>query len=166
MKITPEGKQNLEREIRKLQEELKALREEKARAYNLTGDTWHDNPYFNSLEQQERTIGTKIAEIQGVLKEGELVNQTRNMDTVGIGSIVRCLSVYEGEEEIEILELVGHGETDIAHGKIGYESPLGRNLMGLHQDDIVTFDVPGGKTTYRILRFYASWEDARQDREV
>lgn len=166
MKITPEGKQNLEQEIRKLQEQLQTLREEKTRAYNLTGDTWHDNPYFNSLEQQERTLSAKIAETQKILKEAELVIQERSMDTVDIGSIIKCLSVFDGEEEIDILELVGHGGTDIAHGKIHYESPLGRNLMGLHQGDTATFDVPGGRTTYRILRFYASREDAEQDSEV
>lgn len=166
MKITPESKQNLEQEVRKLQEELQALREEKLRAYNLTGDTWHDNPYFNSLEQQERALVAKIAETETILKEAELVVQERSMDTVDIGSIIKCLSVFDGEEEIEILELVGHGGTDVAHGKIHYESPTGHNLMGLHQGDTVTFDVPGGEITYQILRFYASWEDAEQDREV
>lgn len=166
MKITPESKQNLEQEISKLQKELQTLREEKLRAYNLTGDTWHDNPYFNSLEQQERTLMAKIAETETILKEAELVIQERNMDTVGIGSIIKCLSVFDGEEESDILELVGHGGTDVAHGKIHYESPTGRNLMGMHQGDTVTFDVPGGSITYRILRFYASWEDAEQDREA
>lgn len=164
MKITPEGKQNLEQEIKKLEEDLQALREEKVRAYNLSGDTWHDNPYFNSLEQQERTLSAKIAEVQTILKEADLVVQSRSLETIEIGSIVKCLSVFDGEEEVEFLELVGHGESDIAHGKIYYESPLGRNLMGLHQGDVVTFDVPGGKTTYQILRFYASWDDANRDR--
>ena len=53
MKITAEGKEKLQAQIEKLTKDLEKLREEKANAYVLTGDTWHDNPYFNQLEQAE-----------------------------------------------------------------------------------------------------------------
>lgn len=88
-KITLEGKQKIEENIQELMEELKQLRKEKVVAYNLTGDTWHDNPYFNKLEQDERALNTKINEAQEILKNAEIVDSaSRNMETVEIGSIV------------------------------------------------------------------------------
>ncbi len=123
-KITLEGKQKIEENIQELMEELKQLRKEKVVAYNLTGDTWHDNPYFNKLEQDERALNTKINEAQEILKNAEIVDSaSRNMETVEIGSIVECICNYLDLEEIEneIFEIVGHGEADVNNGKIHYE---------------------------------------------
>ena len=52
-KITEKGRENLQAQIEKLREDLKKLRDNKASAYTQTGDTWHDNPYFNQLERDE-----------------------------------------------------------------------------------------------------------------
>lgn len=88
-KITLEGKQKIEENIQELMEELKQLRKEKVVAYNLTGDTWHDNPYFNKLEQDERALNTKINEAQEILKNAEIVDSaSRNMETVEILSLI------------------------------------------------------------------------------
>ena len=120
-KITLEGKQKIEENIQELMEELKQLRKEKVVAYNLTGDTWHDNPYFNKLEQDERALNTKINEAQEILKNAEIVDSaSRNMETVEIGSIVECICNYLDLEETEneIFEIVGHGEADVNNGKM------------------------------------------------
>ncbi|MBD5469456.1 MAG: hypothetical protein HDR21_15125 [Lachnospiraceae bacterium] len=160
-KITLEGKQKIEENIQKLLEEMKKLREEKNIAYNLTGDTWHDNPYFNKLEQDERALNTKINEAQELLKNAEIVEgNNRNMETVDIGSIIKCICTYPDFEEVMIFEIVGHGETDVDAGRIHYESLVAQNIMGLHLNDIVTFNTPGGEVQYKIVEFYGNWENA------
>lgn len=164
-KITLEGKQKIEANIQKLMEELKALREEKVVAYNMTGDTWHDNPYFNKLEQDERSLNTKINEAMEILKNAEIVNSKgRNTEKIEIGSIVKCICTYSDGEEIEILEIVGHGESDINSGKIHYESLVAQNILGHNLNDTITFDTPGGTVQYKIEKFYSSWEEVEQDR--
>lgn len=167
MKITVEGKQKMEAHIQELMEELKELRKEKALAYDLTGDTWHDNPYFNKLEQDERVLNTKINEVEGILKNAEVIEDTvRSMETVEIGSIVKCLCIYPSFEEIAVFEIVGHGETDVENGKIHYESLVAQNIMGLHVNDNVSFDTPGGRVQYKIVEFYENWDDVNKEGEL
>ena len=67
MKVTLEGKKKSEAIIQQLKQDLNSLREEKLIAYNSSGDTWHDNPYFNKLEADERTLNAKIEEAQNIL---------------------------------------------------------------------------------------------------
>lgn len=163
MKITVEGKQKVEAQIQDLMNELKELREEKAKAYELTGDTWHDNPYFNKLEQDERVLNTKIGEAQSILKNAEIINDTeRNMEFVEIGSIVKCQCTYSNFEEVIVFEIVGHGETDVDNGKIYYESLVAKNIMGLHVNDNKSFDTPGGRVNYKILDFFESWDEVKK----
>lgn len=164
-KITQEGKKNIEERIQELQENLKKLRDEKLVAYNSTGDTWHDNPYFNKLEADERALELEIAETMEILKDAEIIeSDDRNMETIEIGSIVKCLCTYSDFEETDIFEIVGHGETDINNGKIHYESLVAQNILGLHVNDTVSFVTPGGQVEYKILKFYADWDMANKDR--
>ena len=85
------------------------------------------------------------------------------METIEIGSIVKCLCTYPDFEEVIIWEIVGHGEADVNNGKIHYESLVAKNILGLHLKDIVSFNTPGGKVNYKILKFYENWDEAIQD---
>jgi len=166
MKITEEGMKKVQENIEKMMEDMRLLREEKLRAYNLTGDTWHDNPYFNKLEQDERALTKKIEEAQAILKEAELVpSDGRCMEQVDIGSIVKCMCVYPDFEELEIYEIVGEGESDIVSGKIHYQSPVAQNIMGLKINEEKSFETPAGLAKYQIIKFYSSWEEAKADAE-
>ena len=145
-------------------DELRKLREEKNIAYNSTGDTWHDNPYFNKLEQDERALNTKISEAQAVLKDAEILDgSNRDMEKVDIGSIVKCVCTYSDSEEEVVFEIVGHGETDVNKGKIHYESLVAKNIIGLHLYDTVSFNTPGGETRYKVIKFYPDWNATKED---
>ena len=165
MKITIEGKEKIQTKIEDLKAELQKIREEKASAYVLTGDTWHDNPYFNQLEQAEQRVILSIAESQKVLEEAELVNRdNKNAEVVDIGSIVKCSCFYVAEDTVEeeIYEIVGHGEADVFEGKIAYDSSVAKNIIGHKVNDEVTFEIPSGEVKYKILAIYSSWEEARK----
>lgn len=163
-KITREGKKKIEDRIEELQNNLKKLRDEKLIAYNSTGDTWHDNPYFNKLEADERVLELEISETIKLLKDAEIVeSDQRNMEIVGIGSIVKCLCTYPDFEETIVWEIVGHGEADVNNGKIHYESLVAQNILGLHLNDTISFKTPGGEVNYKILKFYKDWTTANQD---
>ncbi len=51
--LSKQGKELLGKRIEKALAELDAIRAEKEIAYTASGDTWHDNPGFNALEQAE-----------------------------------------------------------------------------------------------------------------
>ena len=153
-------------QIQKLQDSLQKLRAEKSLAYTATGDTWHDNPYFNKLEADERALELEIAKAMSWLTDSEILeNGNRNMETIEIGSIVKCLCVYPDFEEILFLEIVGYGETDVDNGKIHYESLIAKNIIGHHVNDVIPIKLPAGSVDYKILKFYENWDDANADRE-
>lgn len=161
MKITEEGKGKLEAELEAMNLELQKIIDEKTKAYELTGDTWHDNPYFNQQEQRERAMIAKIRKLRADLKDAEIVSGVRNMASVDIGSIIRCHCTYPGFDGEKVIEIVGHGEGNPAEGKIDYKTPVGQNLMGHKKGDKVSFKIPRGAAVYEILEFYPSREAAK-----
>lgn len=161
MKITEEGKRKLEAELEAMNAELQKIIDEKTKAYELTGDTWHDNPYFNQQEQREREMLAKIKKLRAELKEAEIVSATRNMTQADIGSIMRCHCKYPGFDGEKVIEIVGHGEGNPAEGKIDYKTPVGQNLMGHKKGDKISFRIPRGTAVYEILEFYSSREAAK-----
>ena len=68
---------------------------------------------------------------------------------MSIGSTVRFHD--EGFDEEMEYRIVGSTESDIMHGKISNESPIGRALIGARVGDIVEVESPEGVDRYRIL---------------
>ena len=143
------------------------MREEKKKAYDLTGDTWHDNPYFNKLEQDERALLMEISSLNNFLTDAEIISDDdRDLDTVGIGSIFMCSFAYDDEEEeVSIFEIVQYDSLGISDGRISSTSLVAQNLIGLKINESVTFDTPGGRATYKVLKFYKSWDDAENEKQ-
>ena len=161
MRITPDGKKNIEQKLSELHDRLTALEKEKANAYTATGDTWHDNPYFDMLRRDEESLVKEIKGLEKILHEAEVIEKTDDCEnTVNIGSKIKCVIQYsfDDETEEEILEIVGHGEADPAKGKIAYDSPVGENLMGHVQGDTISFQIPAGVASYKIVCFYSDDE--------
>ena len=156
MKITEEGKIELEKKLEQMKNKLKDLEVEKALAYTATGDTWHDNPYFDLLRRDEETLVKEIKTFEEFLYTAEITETNRvNTDSVEIGSIIKCICKYSFDDESEemIIKIVGHGEGDREGNKIAYDSPVGQNLMGHGQGDIIEFSVPAGMVSYEIVCF-------------
>jgi transcription elongation factor GreB len=47
--------------------------------------------------------------------------------------------------------IVGEDEADVARGKVSWQSPLARALIGAKVGDTVTWNRPAGKTTLEVL---------------
>lgn len=156
MKITKERKLELEKKLESMQDKLRVLESEKALAYTATGDTWHDNPYFDLLRRDEEALVKEIKETEKFLYTVEIIeNIGENKGVVDIGSNIKCICRYSFDDESEELEIriVGHGEGSGDGNKIAYDSPVGQNLMGYKKGDVVEFSVPAGKVSYEIISF-------------
>jgi transcription elongation factor GreA len=159
--VSEERLKNLRKELEDAHADLSALRKEKNLAYTASGDTWHDNPYFNKLTQDEETLARRIAVIQQTISEAEIYNPSlRNVEQVRLGSIVRFTRRYKksGEEATETWEIVGFGETDVARNHVAYNAPLGAALIGMRPSDTKQAATPKGAVEYEIIDLYASWE--------
>lgn len=166
VQITSQGRELVLKTIADMKKDLKVLREEKNIAYTLCGDTWHDNPHFNKLEQDEKIMDKRIQDIEKTLSLAEFIEiGNRDTEQVSLGSIVLCLCEYPDFIEEEVYEIVGYGESNIEENKLYYDSPVAKNLLGLKVGDLSTFETPAGKASYKVLKMYDGWEavDAKKE---
>lgn len=161
--LTPKGHDILNARLQKAKADLEEIRKEKAIAYSVSGDGWHDNPGFNQLQMNEQTKIGEICDLQAKKAEAVLCTVTpRRTDVVAIGSIVSCERINEktGEMQSRTWEIVGYGEADPTNNRIGYDSPIARALLRLSPGESRTAHSPNGEVTYQVLGLYASWEEA------
>ena len=159
--VSPEGLKKLQDELVRHETALRDLRRDKTVAYTDSGDTWHDNPYFNKLQQDEVGLAKKIADLQRMIGEARIfVAEPRSIDKVRIGSIVRFSRTYEktGEQTDEVWEIVGFGETDVEKNRAGYNSPMAQALMGMIPGETKNGTLPKGLVEYEVIELYSDWD--------
>ena len=151
--MTIEGKKKLEEELQYLTTTARQELAERLHFAIKQGDLSENADYHKAKEDQGFLEG-RIKTIEATLRNLVIVEEMRNKETadgaVRIGSTVRV--VEEGFEDTpEVYWLVGPTEADPKQGKISYESPLGKGLIGKHVGDQVTVQAPMGAITFRIV---------------
>jgi len=144
----------LEEGHRKLSDELKRLRQqerpaiveaiEDARAH---GDLAENAEYHAAKERQGQVEAT-IAELEDRLSRAMVIDPTTlSGDKVVFGATVTL--VDEDKKKIRY-QLVGQTEADAKVGRISYNSPLGRALIGRTVGEEVEVSTPSGERYYKI----------------
>lgn len=144
--ITREGLKKLQEELEyrktvKRQEIAHAIKEAKEQ-----GDLSENAEYAEAKHQQAENEN-RIAELETVIKDSEVVEHDKSIIGIQIGSKVK---VKFNGNEMEF-QIVGSSEADPANFKISNESPMGRAFMGRIKDDSVEVITPTGKKRYKIL---------------
>jgi len=160
--LTSNGREKLIKELETLKKTLQEITDEKNFAYNNCGDTWHDNPTFNELEQKEGRMMLNIQEKQKIIFEATVIDtEKRNTEKVAIGSIVE-VEKYEKKEKqrsTEIWEIVGFSESDPDNKKIAYNTPLGRTLLNMREGEVKSMKIPDDEVVeYKVLRLLSDRE--------
>ena len=161
--LTLGGRNILTEELKELHDNLEKLTEEKNDAYHNSGDTWHDNPTFNELEQKEGRLMLKIQEKQKLLYDAVVIDTNqRNIEKVAIGSIV-VVEKYVAQKKsysTETWEIVGFSESDPDRNKIAYNTPLGKILLNMKQGELKKTKDPMGETVeYKVVRLLPDWQE-------
>ena len=142
--------------LTKLQDELDNLknvrRKENTAALKVAksfGDL-SENSEYDEAKNEQAEIEARIAEIENMLKNAEIIDEdTVTTDVVSVGIKVK-VNDLEDKEEAEYF-IVGSTEADPMKGKISDESPLGMALLGHKVGDVVVVEAPMGKLEYEIL---------------
>ena len=109
-----------------------------------------ENAEYQEARDMQAAIEERIQYLEQVIKEAKIVAHVKKGDVVGLGSEV---TIKKGDEkESHTYTIVGSEEANIHDHKLSYLSPLGEALMGKAKEDTFTFDTPGGKQTYTILK--------------
>lgn len=146
--ITKEG-------LEKLKEELKDLKEnklpdiiDKIEKAKEMGDLSENAEYHDAKDQQGFMV-SRIREIETILKNAVITEETTSKLEVGMGSIF-VVSDEDGKEKE--FTMVGYNEADPLIGKISNESPMGMAFMGRKPGELVEIDVPRGIVKFKIVK--------------
>ena len=108
-----------------------------------------ENSEYDEAKTEQGKLYSKIAEIQELIDNAEIIEITTDGDAIGMGYKVTLVEV--GETEQEVFEIVGSQESDPRIGRISEDSPIGRALMGKQAGDEVLVEAPAGDLRFRIL---------------
>ena len=142
-----EGHRKLTDEARRLKQiERPAVIDaiEQARAH---GDL-SENAEYHAAKERQGQIEASLADIEDQLSRAIVIDPTTlSGDKVVFGATVTL--VDEDEKKIRY-QLVGQVEADARDGRISFNSPLGRALIGRQVGDEVEVSTPSGDRYYLI----------------
>ncbi len=147
MPMLAEGYERLQAEVRQLKtverpQIIDAI--EEARAH---GDL-SENAEYHAAKERQGQVEAQIADIEDRLSRAMVIDPaTLSGDKVVFGATVTLLD--ENDKKI-VYQIVGQTEADAKVGRISYNSPLGRALIGRQVGDEVEVSAPSGDKYYEI----------------
>ena len=149
--MTYDGMKKLEDEIYDLKINKLKENSQKIKEAREQGDL-SENAEYDAAKDEQRDIAARIAEIEEILKNAEVVmEEDLDKSTIGLGCTVKILDIEENEEMT--YRMVGSTEADSLNGTLSIESPLGAAMMKKTSGDTIEVEAPIGVIKYKILDF-------------
>jgi transcription elongation factor GreA len=142
--LTKDGIAELEAELKELTAQRGPIAERIKTAREF-GDLSENAEYTSARQEQERVEG-RIAEIEHILLNVDIISKPRGDNRVQLGSIVKL----KGNGKTKEFQVVGTVEADPLNGKISDESPIGKALMGKKEGDAVEIKANSETLKYKI----------------
>lgn len=108
-----------------------------------------ENAEYHAAREEQAEIEERIGQLEMLLKNAEII-VVHQSNAVDIGSTVLIKKIADNAENRFII--VGSEESDVASGKISYQSPLGAALLGKKAGEKVTVNTPRGSVEYQITK--------------
>jgi len=146
MPMLQEGHDKLSADLKRLKEERPQIVDaiEEARAH---GDL-SENAEYHAAKERQGQIEASIADIEDKLSRAQVIDPTTlSGDRIVFGATV---TLKDEDEKAVTYQIVGQTEADAKTGRISYNSPLGRALIGRRVDDEVEVSVPAGDRYYLV----------------
>lgn len=105
-----------------------------------------ENAEYTSARQEQEIVEGRIAEIEHILQNVEIISKPKGDSKVQLGSVVKL----KGNGKTKEFQVVGTVEADPLNGKISDESPIGQALMGKTEGDSVEIKTPAETLKYKI----------------
>jgi transcription elongation factor GreA len=148
MPMLQEGYDTLTTELRRLKAERPQIVDaiEEARAH---GDL-SENAEYHAAKERQGQIEASISDIEDKLSRAQIIDpKSLSGDKVVFGATV---TLHDEDDKPIRYQIVGQTEADANAGRISYNSPLGRALIGRRVDDEVEVTVPSGDRYYLISK--------------
>jgi transcription elongation factor GreA len=145
----------LEEGHRKLNDDLKRLKGERPEiveaieAARAHGDL-SENAEYHAAKERQGQIEATIVDIEDQLSRAMVIDPTTlSGNRVVFGATV---TLKDEEDKKVKYQLVGQTEADARVGRISYNSPLGRALIGREVGEDVEVSTPSGDRWYQIKK--------------
>ncbi len=144
--ITQDGLKKIKEELAQRKNEIRQKIAASIKEAKEQGDL-SENAEYSEAKSQQAENEARIAELEYLLKESEVVAYNKSSDTIQMGSKIKVK--FNGSEMD--FQIVGSNEANPGERKISNESPMGKGFMGKRKGDEVEIEVPSGKMKYKIL---------------
>ncbi|MEW4466762.1 transcription elongation factor GreA [Parasphingorhabdus sp. JC815] len=138
---------------KKLEAELKALKEERPRIVDAIeearahGDL-SENAEYHAAKERQGQVEATIADLEDKLSRAQVIDPaTLSGDKAVFGA---TLTLLDEDDKPVKYQLVGQAEADAKAGKISYNSPIGRAFIGRSVGDEIEVTVPSGDKYYLL----------------
>ena len=117
---------------------------EEARAH---GDL-SENAEYHAAKERQGQVEAQIAELEDRISRAQIIDPTTlSGDRIMFGATITLL---DDEDKPVKYQIVGQTEADAKQGRISYNSPLGRALIGRKVGDEIEVTVPSGDKFYLV----------------
>ena len=146
--LTKEGEDALRRELRQLTDIRRPALARKLKEAAAQGDL-KENADYHDAKEQLGFIEGRVQQIEAVLRNAIVVENSGHSDEVRIGSTV--VIQEDGMDEDEEYRIVGSAEANPRERKISEKSPIGSALLGKRLGKKVSVTTPDGVIKFKII---------------
>ena len=143
-----EGYEKLTADLKQLRAERPKIVDaiEEARAH---GDL-SENAEYHAAKERQGQVEAQIAELEDKVTRAQIIDPTTlSGDKIVFGATVTLL---DDDDKPVKYQIVGQTEADASKGRISYNSPLARALIGKQVDDEIEFTVPSGDRFFLVQK--------------
>ena len=149
MPMLAEGYEKLQTEVRHLKTVERPSVIEAIEVARGHGDL-SENAEYHAAKERQGQVEAQIADIEDRLSRAMVIDpKTLSGDKVVFGATVHLL---DEDDKPVTYQIVGQTEADAKSGRISYNSPLGRALIGRKVDDEIEVTVPSGDRYYVVSK--------------
>jgi transcription elongation factor GreA len=135
--------------------ELKAFREERPRIVEAIeearahGDL-SENAEYHAAKERQGQVEASIGDLEDRVSRAQIIDPaTLSGDRIVFGATVTLL---DDDDKPVKYQIVGPYEADAKIGRISYNSPLGKALIGRRAEEEIEVTVPSGDRSYLVQK--------------
>ena len=147
--LTPNGKHLLESELEELVTVRRPLISKRIEEHQSSGE--HEGGGEHDIAKDElASVEGRIEEIREILNSATIID-SHDATKVSVGGSVQ---VRDDRGRERTYTIVGSAEIDPTNGRISNDSPAARALLGAKAGETVSFNAPGRKVQYEVIRVW------------
>ena len=110
-----------------------------------------ENAEYHAAKEQQAQMESRVIEINDTIARANVIDikKIENNGNIIFGSTVAVKDLEDNKKKI--YKIVGRDEADISKNLIYFKSPIGKELIGKSNEDMVIVKTPSGEKTFEIL---------------